>query len=386
LKSWSCLSWGFKKKPPTQYIFPRRSVGNLSHAPAWEIGHPEHQQRLTPQPTMHNQTIKRLALLCLILAWIPSSFAQIFNQENPVVAKIGSKELRLNDIEDKQINDLRKQLFDKISAKIKERAIKQLAFSDSQYSKSPNFQVTDSQIKEFYTKNNLSTRGSYEKLAPQIKQYMVAQQQAMFGDYLYNKAQKEGLVTSMLQQPGDFLVQVALETGYTWSNKKGKVMLLEFSDYQCPFCARVQPTLKSLRKKYGKQVTFAYRHLPLPFHKEADEASIAAECARDQGKFEAIHDLLYKNPKQQFIPDLKRYARQVGVDDLKKFDTCLDQDTYRSRVNHDKAVGASLGMNGTPSFAIGLYDPDKKLMQGEILSGALPEAQFIQMIEKYLNK
>ncbi len=203
---------------------------------------------------------------------------------------------------------------------------------------------------------------------------------------LYQKAVQQGLIKSYLVEPNEFLVSVPVETAYLRENNKARVLLLEFSDYQCPFCSRVQPTIEKLRNLYQGRVQFGYRHMPLPFHREADEAAIAVECARDQGKFENYHRLLFQNAKEEYVSDLKKYAREVSVKNLKKFDDCLDKEEYRDRLNNDQKVAAEAGIRGAPGFIIGVYDRRTGMVRGEIISGALPLNSFTKAIDKYLAR
>ena len=131
-------------------------------------------------------------------------------------------------------------------------------------------------------------------------------------------------------------------------------------------------------------MAFGYRHFPLSGHKEADEAALAVECARDQGKFPEYHALLWLNRSKQFVVDLKKYARTVAVGDATRFDKCLDSKKYLKRMQKDLADAADLGVNGTPSFVVGTYDRKKGMVRGEILSGAMPESSFRALLNKYL--
>lgn len=305
---------------------------------------------------------------------------------NPVIARVDSQPLRISDIEDKQINDLRKQLFEILDIQLKKAAVEKLGQKNKAYADMPNFRVKDKEIKNMYETNGLSAKGSYEQFYPMIKQYLLQKKEMDHIDRLYAKAVKAGLIVSYLESPNEFLVKVPVETAYLWGNKRAKIMFLEFSDYQCPFCTRVQPTISMLRKKYGSKVVFGYRHSPLPFHKEADEAAIAAECARDQGKFSEYHALLFNNPRNQFADDLKRYAKQLKIKDQALFEKCLDKEKYRSRLNRDLKVAAEAGIRGTPGFVIGKYNPKTGIVAGEILAGAQPQNVFIETIDKYLAK
>ena len=179
--------------------------------------------------------------------------------------------------------------------------------------------VNEQQILAVYKSNNLKKRGSLNQLRPQIRKYLKGQlrQEKLLEQFLI--AQEKGWITSYLSPPSQFTIRVPIKTAFIRGNSKASVMVLEFSDYQCPYCARIQRTIGVLLKKYRKTVAFGYRHFPLGFHTEADEAAISVECAREQNKFVEMHQVLYENQKAQFPENLKQYARQVGVKNIKKF-------------------------------------------------------------------
>jgi protein-disulfide isomerase len=219
-----------------------------------------------------------------------------------------------------------------------------------------------------------------------LKQYLEQKAEIEYVEELFTKAVKAGLIIPYLEPPRDFLVKVPVETAFLRGNKKARIMFLEFSDYQCPFCSRVQPTITILRNHYENKVVFGYRHSPLPFHREADEAAIAAECARDQGKFVEYHNLLFENPTSQFNTNLKQFAKQLQLKNQGKFEECLDKEVYRPRLERDIEVATLAGIRGTPGFVIGLYNAATGIVSGEIISGAQPQAVFVDAIEKYLNQ
>ncbi len=308
----------------------------------------------------------------------------IFNS-NPIIAKVDSNLIKITDIEGKKINELRHQLYDLLNFQLKKKAVIKLGEKYPEFANKPKVKIKDRQAKAFYQANNLSSRGTYEQLYPMIKQYLEQKADSEFYTSMFNNAVENGLIVSYLKSPNEYLTKAPVRSAFLRGNLNAKVMVLEFSDYQCPFCARVQPTIAELRKRYKGKVVFGYRHTPLPFHREADEAAIAVECARDQGKFMEFHGLLFKRPKNQFNSDLKSYAKQVGLKNLKKFNSCLDQEVYRPRLEMDQKDATEAGINGAPGFIIGLYDPKSKTVTGEIISGAQPQMAFINIIEKYLN-
>lgn len=309
-----------------------------------------------------------------------------FYNNNPVLATAEGEPIYLEELVNKNIHDQLQQLYQLLNSELKVRLIEKLSEKHPDLKLKNDYKVSRADIENFYAGNNLSRRGPLEQMAPQIEQYLVSQAKFREVDGNMALALNKGLIKNYLKPPVDYVVSASTETAVIRHNPKAKVMLLEFSDYQCPFCGRVQPTINNLIEKYKGKVAFGYRHFPLQFHTEADEAAIAVECARDQGKFEEMHQLLFQNQRNQHIPELKSYARKIEVADLKKFDQCLDNDTYRDRVDQDIQDGAKIGISGTPGFLIGTYDEEKQEVRGEILSGAQPAHAFEQALIKYLSK
>jgi predicted DsbA family dithiol-disulfide isomerase len=152
------------------------------------------------------------------------------------------------------------------------------------------------------------------------------------------------------------------------------VTIVEFSEFQCPFCRRVLPTLHEVEERYRGKVRLVFRHFPLARHKEAPLAAEAAECARDQGRFWEMHDRLFANADQLGAGDLKKHARAVGVDGV-AFDACLDSRRHEARWRRDLADAQSYGASGTPMFFV----------NGRLVSGAQPLAAFAKVIEEELK-
>lgn len=311
---------------------------------------------------------------------------QDYFQANPIIAEINGKIIRFEDLRDKAAQDAAQALYDQLARLLPNLVLNELAKSDAEIDPNPQFTISDDMVTLFYKQNRLENRGSIEDLRPQIRDYLANQlkQESVYRQY--NEALSKGLVKSYLQAPSEFLLETNVGQGYIRGNKEAKVIVLEYSDYQCPFCARVQPTLTELIKEYGSQVAFGYRHFPLPFHKEADEAAIAVECARDQGKFETLHALLFKNQKNQFVEDLIGYADEIGLENVDQYEKCIVEEKYRSRVLEDMKAGQEAGVTGTPGFLIGTFDPKSGRVRGELLSGARPLQDFKKALEKYLDR
>jgi protein-disulfide isomerase len=169
-----------------------------------------------------------------------------------------------------------------------------------------------------------------------------------------------------------------------------KVTLVEYSDYQCPFCSRhYSNTMPDILKNYvdtGK-VKFVMREFPLgSLHPRAMAASLAALCARDQDKYWEMQDILFKNQRQMDDEQIKSYSETIGLN-VDTFVACMDQGKYSEQVTNDLKEGRDLGISGTPSFAVGLTDPNdsNKLKVSEVLRGARSYDSFVTAIEALLN-
>ncbi len=139
------------------------------------------------------------------------------------------------------------------------------------------------------------------------------------------------------------------------SSKKGnanaKIQIVEFSDFQCPFCSRVTKPLNDVQKHYGDDAVVVFKHFPLSFHKEAKPAAIASLCADKEGKFWELHDVLFANMKALKPDNLKEYAKKVGLD-AAKFDACMADPAMKKQVESDMAEGRAAGVRGTPTIFI----------------------------------
>ena len=155
--------------------------------------------------------------------------------------------------------------------------------------------------------------------------------------------------------------------------KKPKITVVEFSDFQCPFCARVMPTLTQIEKEYGDRVEIVFKHLPLRNHPKAPAAHAAAEAAHRQGKFWEMHDLIFENQREMAPEKYEEYAAQIGLD-VERFKKDAASSDVKKRVDGDAAEAAILGITGTPAF----------LVNGRYLSGAQPFEAFQRLIDEEL--
>ncbi|MAF14111.1 MAG: disulfide bond formation protein DsbA [Parcubacteria group bacterium] len=169
-------------------------------------------------------------------------------------------------------------------------------------------------------------------------------------------------------------VSAVTDEDHIRGNKNAKVTLIEFSDFECPFCARLHPTLQQLLSQYENDIRIVYRHFPLnSIHPNAQKAAEASECAGEQGKFWEYHDTLLDNQQAMTVPSLKSYAGQLGLSQT-QFDSCLDSNKYASKVNQQLQEGQAAGVTGTPGTFV----------NGELVRGAYPIATFQQIIDGIL--
>ena len=328
----------------------------------------------------------RFLLVTLLTLFVLTSHAEpLPYQSNPLLATVEGQAITLDDVKTKAIHDLTLQLYQQLQQRLPEVILERLQPHHKEIDLNPKITVSEQQILAFYKAKNLQSRGKYQALAPQIRKFLKGQLRFEHLQNQYGLALEKGWVTTHLAPPPDFLVRAKVGTASLQGKSNAKVMLLEFSDYQCPFCRRARSTLKRVMDRYQDRISYGYRHFPLSFHTEADEAAIAVECAREQGKFLELHELLYENQKAQTLSHLKQYARRIKVVDLKEFDKCLESERYRSLVDQDMDDGSEIGITGTPGFVIGRYNPKTKVVVGDLLSGALPYQNFVEHIEKYLN-
>lgn len=151
-------------------------------------------------------------------------------------------------------------------------------------------------------------------------------------------------------------------------NLDAPIQLVEFGDFQCPYCGTAQPVVEQVRQTAGDNLVYGFRNFPLPMHQYAEIAAEAAEAAGAQGKYWQMHNLLYQNQRALAPDDLVGYAQQLGLD-VQRFSRDLETHAYRNKIEQDVRSGEESGVPGTPTFFI-----NGQIYQGPVESGALLEA------------
>jgi predicted DsbA family dithiol-disulfide isomerase len=234
-------------------------------------------------------------------------------------------------------------------------------------------QVTPAEARTFYEANKARFASMAEADALDQIQAGLGRQRERERRATFARSLRETYGVQVLLEP--FRVPVALADAPIRGNPDAPVTVVEFSDFQCPYCARSRPTVNRVREVYGDKVRWAFRHFPLGFHTQAPKAGEAAACAGDQGKFWAMHDHLFANPGKLSVPDLKTSAADLGLDTA-AFDQCLDSGKHADRIVSDSEAGARYGVSGTPAFFI----------NGRPLIGAQPFEAFAQVIDDELAR
>jgi protein-disulfide isomerase len=330
----------------------------------------------------------RVALLwCMSAFFAPMSVAQ--NAETPKpkqpVATVDgqaiydedlapSVEGQLQPLRNQEYEIKRKALDNLIEQKMLEAAAKKKGLTTEKLldqdvnSKIPN--PSDAELEGYYV--GLKVTRPFAEVKTQLRDsFKQAKAQQARQEYLKN-LRAESNVVVLLSAPR---VEVAFDPARVRGNPKAPVMIVEFSDYQCPYCHSVEPTVKELLTKYGDKVSLAYRDFPLTaIHSQAMIAAEASRCALEQGKFWEYHDQLFTASKLE-KDDLIEYARNLKLDD-KQFGSCLSSEKYKTDIDKDLQAGRKAGVSGTPGFFI----------NGVGLSGAQPKDAFIRVIDDELAR
>jgi protein-disulfide isomerase len=191
----------------------------------------------------------------------------------------------------------------------------------------------------------------------------------------YENLKKEQKIETLL--PPYEPPKVAVDaTGPSKGPASAPVTIVEFSDFECPFCVRAEPTVKALLAKYPDKIKLVYRDFPLPMHTHAPKAAEAAHCAGDQGKYWEMHERLFASNGKLEVSDLKAAAREVQGVDGAKFDRCLDSNEKAPLVEKNRKAGEEAGVSGTPAFFI----------NGRLISGAQPLEAFTAIVDQELKK
>lgn len=230
---------------------------------------------------------------------------------------------------------------------------------------------TDEELQALYTRfqSQMPPGTTMEQVRPQLIQAAKNQKRQELANGLFERLKKEANVKISLREPRK---EVAA-TGPSRGPDNAPVTIVEFSDFQCPFCSRAIESVEKVMETYPGKVRLVFRQFPLDFHQQAQKAAEASLCAADQGKFWELHDAMFKDQQKLQLEDLKASAGALGLD-MDKFNKCLDSGEKAAQVAKDLEEGKKAGVRGTPAFFV----------NGVFLNGAVPFEDFKKVIDEEL--
>jgi protein-disulfide isomerase len=310
-----------------------------------------------------------------------------------VVATVGSTSITLSDVDDKALQqsagnfgsmklsqalyEARRAAVDDLIAnalldqEAKARGLDRSALVEQEIT-SKVTAVNDTDISTWYQQNQARVQGTpLEQVRQPIRAYLTQERMEVARQQYLDALKGKTRVRVLLEVPRQ---TVAAANGAAKGPATAPIEVIEFSDFQCPYCQRANPTVAQVLNTYGDRIRFVYRHFPLGNHPNAKPAAEASQCAAEQGKFWEYHDALFANPSKLADADLKQRAAELGLD-AGKFNACVDTHKYKTHVEADMKAGEEAGVNGTPAFFI----------NGRMISGAQPFDAFKRVIDEELE-
>jgi protein-disulfide isomerase len=325
----------------------------------------------------------RILKLGVGVALLFAGIACVAQNDNVVVAEIDGVKVTMSDLEQEESAKLlsahyqyytveAKALNDLIDKKLlEEKAKKENLTVDQLIQRDIKSKVqdpTEDQMKVYY--EGVGTDQPYEQVRDKILQKIRQLRTEKIRAAYVADLRVHSTVSITLAPPA--AANMEAELAPTGSDKP-QVTLVEFADYECPYCQKVAADVNKLRADLGNRINFEYKDFPLQMHARAEKAAEAARCAEKQGKFWEFHDEIFKS-KELDVDQLKAQARTLNLNPT-DFDKCLDSGEETEAVETDRKEGEKLGINGTPSFFI----------NGHFLSGALNYAALRQIVDQQLQ-
>jgi protein-disulfide isomerase len=326
----------------------------------------------------------RLAIylsVCALAILLCPAAAQ--EQGNTVVAEVDGVKLTTTDLDRQEGGKLlqaraqyydveRRAVDDLIDQKLLEQqAAREHLTVDQLLQREVNAKVTDptdDQMHVYY--EGVQTDKPYPEVRDKILEHIRGLRRAKIRNEYVGKLREKAKISVLLSPPA---ADVSAGDSFASGTREASVVVVEFADYQCPYCQKAAPNLDKLQKDFGDKVSIVYKDFPLPMHPFAEKAAEAARCAGAQGKFWEYHDLLFRDKKLE-MNDLKQQARTLNLD-AARFDRCLDSSEQASAVKKDLDEGTRLGVSGTPSFFV----------NGHFYSGALEYSSLRDAVQQQLS-
>jgi protein-disulfide isomerase len=306
-------------------------------------------------------------------------YAQETVDNEQIVAEVGGQKLTLGDLQQQQGGKLlqaryqyymnqRKALDQLIDDKLIEIDANNRHVTSDQLLNTVIYKdlkdPTEDQLQVYY--EGMESNESYEAIHDRVLEHIRALRREKARAAYVKQLRSNASVLVLLAPP---FADVDLKDAYVHGAKNPPVTLVEFADYECPYCQKITPELQKLEKEYGDRLAVVYKDFPLPMHHTSQKAAEAARCAGEQGKFWEYHDVLFYS-KQLQIADLKNDARVLKLDG-DRFDKCLDDGAETAPVKKSLDEAQKLGLTGTPSFFV----------NGHFFSGAADYTVLKEMVD-----
>lgn len=237
--------------------------------------------------------------------------------------------------------------------------------------------VTDADIEKFIKERQIPKDQVNPEIRERIKQYLEVEVKKEAVDKWVAEKTKKTPVEVYISKPQRPVFDVNIKDAPIKGPGNAKVTIVEYSDFQCPFCSKASKTIAELEKKYGSKIRVAFKNYPLPFHSNARMAAEAAQCmkAQDQKLFWKMHDAMFEDQTKLDKDNLIATAKRLGAKES-DFKTCLETTPHKAVIEGDMAEGQKLGIKSTPTFFI----------NGKLVSGAQPVEVFTEVIDEELAK
>lgn len=237
--------------------------------------------------------------------------------------------------------------------------------------------ISEKDIKSFIKERQIPASNINAQMKERIKNYLEVEKKRKAVDKWIAKKTASNPVEVYLDKPTRPTFDVSAGDAPVNGPDSAPVTIVEFSDFQCPFCAKGATVVEEIKQKYGNKVRVAFKNFPLPFHKQAKGASMAALCAHDQDekKFWEMHDKLFANQENLLPQDLESYAKEIGLD-LDGFKECVATEKFAQQIDSDIQEGQKVGVKSTPTFYV----------NGILVNGAQPLAKFSEIIDEQLGQ
>lgn len=237
--------------------------------------------------------------------------------------------------------------------------------------------ISEKEIQAFIKDQNIPAEHINPQVKEKIKNYLEMERKKEAVDKWIAEQTKKNPVEVYMQKPRRPTFPIEIGNAPAAGGKDAKVTIVEFSDFQCPFCAKGADILKDLKKKYGNKIKVAFKNFPLPFHNHAEQAAVAGLCANEQSSesFWKMHDEMFANQDSLDAEGLKKTAKKVGLK-MDAFEKCLAENKFLAQVKADMEDGRNVKVKSTPTFFI----------NGQLVNGAQPLDVFSEIIDEELAR